>query len=1125
MKPVTRDPHLNRIRQGLAAHLDPGVFERCMGDLLRPDLPGLVPVTGGNDGGWDGAFIDENHQQCPLIVTTGEDYRRNLKESLATLRKKPFPPSRAAFATSQQVTPTSRRGLNQLARGQGFELIQIFDREALADRLYHSPQWIRKLLGLSGAPSVLGTVPRSRRPQFGLELLGRDEDLAWLHGIPAGQDRLLIGEPGSGKTYLLAHEVAAGRFDALFLLRRDAAESDLANALRDQRPSFVIVDDAHVDLGVLDRLRGLRDEGVHAFGILATTWPGREIDVRQALGPLAQAAERKLELLPRRDIVAILRELGIVDDPRGDSEPVLRELANQAANRPGLAVTLGTLWMAGGPEDRERLWRGEELRDNVLATLEALLGEDLSALLASLALGDECGCRLEAAAEFLGIPLSKAYEMATGVALAGVLATVGPNLKVQPRALRAALVGQVFFPAGNLPGIDCKPLLGRLPVKERALLPMVQAAVFGAPVPRNLLRELAAASTGVEGWNALAHVDRAEATWVLASYPGAVEDIAESTLTAPRETLDRLLAAAAAADSADVLEPALAWISKTSPTEAPTLFERRHVAIDAALSFLGTGGPPQIAWTLLLATLLPELTGGGPKADGSGIVIQLGTLPSTATGGLRTLWRRLRCEIQSFPRDSFPPLEQILEWYARPRPFRLLSGEERNQWQGLAREILEDLEAVGWPLGPRASLDRLRLELGLPATERVPAGFEVLYTEVGHDESEPEFLAKRECVLSELRHQPELRVKELVEWEEGALGTSLVSRVPEALAELAPFCDQPEAWLVALSRKPAPPEWVFPFTERLSITRPPGWRDLLESLLEVEWCSAAATWTVLQLPDPPNVLLEKGIATARNFPGIVEQLAERKKLTQPLVQKFLAMEGPLASRIAIAIWEGQPGGIPPELRPAWLAALLGELLPNVYRYSEILQADQELALRWLKLNLWRKESSIPDPRLLRSAIAALDDSSRTLLIGHFEIHSLAGNSEVLVLLVGRNPDLYRRVVAGSFSRSLKALPLRGIRNPQNSEPDLDSAWRMMVEIALKGGLEPIEALVGVLSGTHIFSGFGVEFWARWQNAFEAWAADPDPRVREIARLGVQRASNEIESATREELQDAFAQST
>jgi hypothetical protein len=1122
MKPVTRDPHLDRIRRGLAAHLDAAVFERCLGDLLRPDLPGLVPVTGGGDGGWDGAFIEENHGQCPLIVTSGEDYVRNLKKSLEALRNKPFSPSRAAFATSQEVTPPSRQRLNELARDQGFELVQIFDREAIVDRLYHSSRWTQELLSIAGVPSVLGSVPPARRQQAGLELLGRDEDLAWLRGIPAGADRLLIGEPGSGKTYLLAHEVAAGRLDALFLLRRDAAESDLANALRDQQPSFVIVDDAHVDLGVLDRLRGLRDEAVHAFGILATTWPGRENDVRQALGPLARQAERKLELLPRRDIVAIFRALGVAG-LHSDSEHVLHELANQAANRPGLAVTLGSLWMAGSPEDRERLWRGDDLRDHVLGTLRHLIGEDVSALLASLALGDERGCRLEDAADFLGIPLAKAYEMVTGIALAGLLATVGPYLKVQPRALRAALVAQVFFPAAPRPLLDCRPLLARLPEKERALFPLVQAAVFEAPVPRDLLRELASASREVSAWNALARVDRAEATWVLANYPGAVGDIAESTLAeAPRETLDRLLAAATAeSDPAKLLQPALAWISQT---DSP-IFDRRSIAVASALDFMAHEGAPQVAWTLLLATLRPELWGGGPTADGSGIFSQMGFLGSNSVVHLRRLWRRLRGVIRSLPRDSFQQLEQSLEWYCQPWPVQACTKEDLHHWQGLAKEILEDLEAVELPLGPRAILNEIRGRLGLPKTRQVPLGFEVLFTEAGHDESEPEYEAKRNQVLAELRKRPEQSISDLIEWQDGAEGTALVSRVPEALAELGQGVAEPEVWLEVLRGKPVPPQWIFPFTERLAVTRPPGWTHLLGELLEVEWCSAAAAWTILQLPDAPEDLSEKAIVTAREFPTMVERLVERKQLPQPLVLRFLETPGPLAAQIAIARWERPSGEIPPELRAAWLSALLAEPPRNDYRYREILRSDQELARRWLELNLWREGSPFPDFRLMRSAIAALDDETRALFIDQFQRRSQPRDSEVLVLLVGRNPGLYRQVVTGSFTRYLKALPLRGTRDALDSEPVLDSDWRRMVEVALEGDLEPDELLRGVLSGPSSYAGFGVEYWTRWQKAFEAWASDLDPRVRELASLGVGRARNQIERARREEREAALAQSS
>ena len=51
------------------------------------------------------------------------------------------------MATSRQLTPRRRRNLERKAEEKGFVLVQLYDQGAIADRLYHEPEWCRELLG------------------------------------------------------------------------------------------------------------------------------------------------------------------------------------------------------------------------------------------------------------------------------------------------------------------------------------------------------------------------------------------------------------------------------------------------------------------------------------------------------------------------------------------------------------------------------------------------------------------------------------------------------------------------------------------------------------------------------------------------------------------------------------------------------------------------------------------------------------------------------------------------------------------------------------------------------------------------------------------------------------------
>ena len=72
-----------------------------------------------------------------------------------------------------------------------------------------------------------------------------------------------------GKSFLLYHLARDGW--GLFLIDSDG---NVAAALREQRPSVVIVDDAHAQPEILVKLRQLRQQTKMEFSIVATTWEG-----------------------------------------------------------------------------------------------------------------------------------------------------------------------------------------------------------------------------------------------------------------------------------------------------------------------------------------------------------------------------------------------------------------------------------------------------------------------------------------------------------------------------------------------------------------------------------------------------------------------------------------------------------------------------------------------------------------------------------------------------------------------------------------------------------------------------------------------------------------------------------
>ena len=333
---MKRDQFHCDIWNRLGQPLDADVFERCVCDLLRADYPALVPVRGGGDSGMDGAIGDGGGPAFPLICTTSSEVTGNLRKNLESYLRGGGNRRKAVVATSQDLTPRKRQNLVACGAELGFEVIQVYDRAALADRLYDDPTWCLELLGLTGNAQVLSREPLTSRPLSRGALIGRDADRAWL--CETSGDRLLVGHPGSGKTSLLYSLVEEGR--GLFLVSNEIAA--VAPEIRAKRPGAVIVDDVHIDTELLLRLLQLRRELSANFTILASAWPGDQASVAGVLG-LASPQIRELNRLNRDQIVEVIRSVGLLGPPE-----LIREIVDQASGLPGLAVTLTTLCRGNG---------------------------------------------------------------------------------------------------------------------------------------------------------------------------------------------------------------------------------------------------------------------------------------------------------------------------------------------------------------------------------------------------------------------------------------------------------------------------------------------------------------------------------------------------------------------------------------------------------------------------------------------------------------------------------------------------------------------------------------------------------------------------------------------------------
>jgi len=325
---MKRDPFYRQIVERLNGLLDDDDFERCAADILRANHPALVPIRGGSDSGMDGAIADGEGEPFPLITTTSKNVFGNLTRNLDQYLADGGPRRKAILATSQALTPQKRRNLNRRASELGFTLIQIYDQAAFADLLYHRPEWCRELLNLTGDPPPLSAIPRTDRPLANTPLVGREADLTWLNHTTG--DRLLVGQPGSGKTFLLHQLAQEGK--GLFVIRSQigeiAAQLRVIQTEAEPLPALM-VDDAQNSLELLRDLRHLRQEIGAEFVIIVSGWPGAE-ELLAATLNLPTTQIHHLDRLTRDEIVQVINAAGV----QGPNI-LVHEIVNQAEGLPG----------------------------------------------------------------------------------------------------------------------------------------------------------------------------------------------------------------------------------------------------------------------------------------------------------------------------------------------------------------------------------------------------------------------------------------------------------------------------------------------------------------------------------------------------------------------------------------------------------------------------------------------------------------------------------------------------------------------------------------------------------------------------------------------------------------------
>lgn len=426
-----------RITAKLDAGIDAAVFERCAVALMANHYENVVGIEGGSDGGRDGDIIapiaGEPDSRGRILVTTG-DSLDNLKSSHKTWKKfwdagETFQVDQIVMVTSNSLSDTKRRNIETYCKNHGLPVPHFYTRQWLVESLRRDPELRVELTGVKGRLEALTT--KAPEPSSSTDLFGREEDLQGLRAaIASTSDVALSGVPGVGKSRLLAELEGTVHFV-------DRLASDyLVDDLFAMDPSIVVLDDAHLELKLLEQLVSIRSKEQLDFTIVAATWPGSEAPVEALLNDPTRVV---VDQLARAALDQMIQALGV----HGVRARSL--VLEQSDGRPGWAVILSRLVVDGAGAD---LATGQSLLDHVAGFTNAIAGSAVlsEALACIAALGSATLEDIEIIAGPAGVPYADLIAWLEVTAQGGLVERTGDSWSVLA-PLRSLIVASMFFGA------------------------------------------------------------------------------------------------------------------------------------------------------------------------------------------------------------------------------------------------------------------------------------------------------------------------------------------------------------------------------------------------------------------------------------------------------------------------------------------------------------------------------------------------------------------------------------------------------------------------------------------------------------------------------------------------------
>ena len=961
--------------------------------------------------------------------------------------------------------------------------------------------------------SVLSRSPRSARPALASNLVGREQERRWLRETSG--DKLIVGQPGIGKTFLLREFVQEGF--GLFL--RSGDEQKIERAIRTTSPSAIVVEDAHLHLHTIEFLRRFRSESATTFDIIADCWPGSRDQVVEKLG-IRSSSCLELKRVSDQHIVEIVNDCGV-----RPSNSFLHMVVWQSAGFPGRATMFVETCLGGTDQDFDDFWNGETLARWVRSRFTDLIGKDAVLILACFAIGGGAGVSTKRVAKALGLPFGRVSQTVANLAAGGIVVELySGRIVVVPKSIRAVLVRDQFFGSGAIPRSTF------LKVREtfsETVKTIVEAYALGAEISSNELWKLVKRSDELETWQAFVHSSQQHANSVIAKEPGLILLLANDLLhVSPNRTIPELLQLADGDERPLHSHPEhpLRRISTWAKSGFPErdAVKRRRAVLDAFHTATKVSDRIDLALRLLPIALSPQYENmEQDPGDRIRYALLNGCVSVNDLRQIANFWDEiLKVLIRKKFQDWNPILDAVRKWlWPHFGNGARITDEQREVIDSSATLILHSLAELardrpGVLRNLSTVADFHEVELVYEASPSFEALFpkEPSYNDDSRRyESALSILAKKARALGEswLDREPSDVVGEISHWIAEA------AFIDHPWPDLCAVCcdaissrvDHQLPWIRAIVRLNAQADLLTPFLRRAMDAMEEGCTECLSDCLNNDNYRSVTIQFALTHRHTPDHIVDIAIANASNGSKAIRHTAMLNELPDQVISKLLSSSN---RQVVCATLEGLWHKLKkaPTDKPwydTWRHATVRHLEDD-YCLRSSLKSDSVLRQDWLAyLCSTTSDKRYFDHSDFDAAVDGLTDEERIGFVDRIE--PTACNARRLVIaLVGESDNLYKHLIKSPQLAMFWATPLQ--RKP-------DSIWSEFACVAIQNGVgvdEIVDAARTVLSGF-------AEVPKKYHEEIETWESlleTVDSSIRHVVEHGLGEARNELRDWERRE---------